>query len=428
MQVQTKKLPKSVVELTIELTQDDFRPFLERAGARLCQRKPIPGFRPGKASLDIVIKNFGEMPVWEEASVEAVEKTFSQTIFEQKLATVGSPKIDVIKLAPGNPFVYKAAVSLLPEVSLGSFASFEIKNKPTIIEDKNVEKTLEDLRKMQTKETVSTEPLKNTGKAVVDMDISLDSVPLDGGQTKNHAIYLNEEYYLPGLKEKIWGIKKGETKEFKLAFPKEHFQKNLAGKEVDFKVTATEIFELQPPEINDVFAQSLGQKDLTELKNIIRENLEGEAKMKDEEKNEIELLEKAANLTKFGDIPELLINEETHKMLHELQDGLTRQGINFEEYLNKMNKKAEDLRLDFASQAVKRIKTALMLRQIILDQKLEITDKELDEEVAKAAAPYKDDPKTLESVHSPETRNWLANSLLNKKAIDWLKTKTKMVL
>lgn len=428
MQVQTKKLPKSVVELTIELTQDDFKSFLERAGARLCQRKPIPGFRPGKASLNMVVKHFGEMPVWEEASVEAVEKTFSQTVFEQKLNTLGSPKIDVIKLAPGNPFVYKATVPLLPEVTLANFSSLEIKTKPTAIEDKHVDKTLEDLRKMQTKEVITAEPLKNTGKAVIDMAISLDSVPLEGGQTKDHAIYLNEEYYIPGLKEKILGIKKGEIREFKLAFPKEHFQKNLAGKEADFKVTAKEIFELQPPELNDVFAQSLGQKNLVGLKDTVRKNLEAEAKMKDEEKNEIELLEKTAGATKFGDIPELLINEEAHKMLHELKDGLAHQGMNFEEYLKKINKKTEELLLDFAPQAIKRVKTALMLRQIILDQKLEITDKELDEEVAKAATPYKNDPKTLEAVHSPETRNWLANSLLNKKAIDWLKTKTKMVL
>lgn len=417
-----------MVELTTELTQDDFQPFLERAGARLSQKKPVPGFRPGKASLNVVVKNFGEMPVWEEASVEAVEKTFSQNIFEQKLNTVGSPKIEVIKLAPGNPFVYKATVSLLPEVTLGDFTSLNIKTKPSVVEDKHVEKTLDDLRKMQTKEKISSDPLKNTGKAVVDMNISLDSVPLEGGQTKNHAIYLNEEYYVPGLKEKILGMKKGETREFKLAFPKEHFQKNLAGKEADFKVTATEIFELEPPELNDVFAQSLGQKNLAELKELVRKNLETEAKMKDEEKREIELLEKAVEASKFEDIPELLVNEETHKMLHELKDGLAHQGMNFEEYLKKMNKKAEDLRLDFAPQAVKRIKTALMLRQIILDQKLAITDKELDEEVAKAAAPHKDDPKTLEAVHSPEARNWLANSLLNKKAIDWLKTKTKMVL
>lgn len=425
MDTKVKNLPKSSVEITVELSIEEMRPYLEHAAAHLQEHKTIPGFRPGKAPMDVTIKHFGEVAVWEEAAEEAVRKSFLKVVQEQNLATIGSPKIDLTKLAPGNPFIFKATVPVAPETILGDYTKIAITKKPIEIKDETIEKSVHDLCKMQSKEVVSTKPLGEHDKVAVDMSISLDSVPIDGGQAKNHSIYMDEEYYIPGLKEKIIGIAKGETREFKLPFPKTHYNKTLAGKEADFKVTVVDIFELQRPTADDSFAQSLGQKDLATLKTLIKKNLEDEAKHKEDERQEIELLESAVAQTKFSDLPEILINEEIAKMVHELQEGISRQGVTFEDYLKKLGKTIDDLKLDFTSQAIKRVKTALLLNKLAETNKLEVPEKELDAEVDRVAALYKNDEKSLESIHSLEARGWLEHTLLNRKVIEWLRTQIK---
>jgi trigger factor len=427
MKIETKNLPKSLLEITFELSVEEMQPYLEIASSLLQTEKPLNGFRTGKAPLSLALKTFGEMTVWERAAEEAIEKTYSQAVLENQWETIGSPQIDIIKLAPDNPFIFKATVPIIPEIKLADFRKIKVKKRKTNIEETKINKVLEDLRKMQAKEVVSSHPLKETGKVVVDMEIFLDGVPVEGGQAKNHAIYMDEDYYLPGLKEKLLGIKKNETREFKLSFPKNNFHKHLAGREADFKITAKEIYELEKPPLDDAFAQSLGQKTLFDLRVLLRRNLEEEQRQKDAEIFELEILEKAIENSRFGDLPEILINEEVIKMLHEFKDGIIRQGLDFEDYLQKIGKDIDQLKLDFAPEAVKRVKTALLLRQIAKEQKLQVTKEEIETEINRVLEIYKDDEKTQEKIRSPESQAWLENFLRNRKAINWLKETVEII-
>lgn len=425
MRHNVKPLPKSAVELTVELSPDEMRPYLERAAVSLSTQTSIPGFRPGKAPYEQVVARFGSGRVWEEAAQLVVPKVFGDIVKKESLETIGSPAIEVIKLAPDNPFIFKATAALLPKVTLGDYAKIKIERKPTEITAAQVDKVVTGLQKMQTKEAVVARPARATGdKMIVDMQISLDSVPLDGGTTKDHAVYMDEEYYIPGLKEQLQGLKKGDTKEFQLKFPKEHYQKMIAGRDVDFKIEVRDVFELQSPALDDAFAQKIGQSTVAGLRTLIRENLESEARQKETERQEIELLAKAAEHTKFGDIPDILINEETHKMLAELEDGVTRQGMGFEDYLKKIGKTRDQLRLDFAPDAVKRVKTALMIRALANAEQITITDAEVDTEVARVLELYKNAPGEHEQIKSPGAREYLRGMLRNRKVLEWLKTRT----
>lgn len=422
-----KKLPKSTIELTIEIPAEEMRPYLEKAALKLSTETTIPGFRAGKAPVDEVRRRFGAGRVWEEAAQLAVPKTYSTVVVQEKLETIGSPQIEVIKLAPDNPFIFKATAAFLPEVTLGDFTKIKIEQKTTEVKDAQVGKVVADLQKMQTKETVVARPARaQADKVVLDMTMSLDSVPLDGGATKDHAVYMDEEYYVPGLKEQITGLKKGDTKEFRLAFPKEHYQKMIAGKDVDFKIEVKDVFELHPPLLDDAFAQKVGQKTVSDLRAIIRANLEQEARSKEDERQEIALLEAAVERAKFGDIPDVLINEETLKMLKELEDGLARQGTNFEEYLKRLGKDRDQLRLDFTVQAMQRVKIALMIRAIAKAQNIAVDDGEVDAEVARVLELYKNAPGGHEQIKSEGARDYLRAILKNRKVIDWLKEQARI--
>ncbi|MBI2551749.1 trigger factor [Candidatus Uhrbacteria bacterium] len=421
MQHTLQKLPKSTIELLIELTTAEMQPYLQKAATQLSQTNTIPGFRPGKAPYDEISRRFGIQRVWEEAAVIAVPKAFAQIIQEEKIETLGSPEVEVVKLAADNPFIFKATVALLPEITLGDYSKIVISAKEVAVPETQIDKVLADLAKMQTKEVVVDRAAGIQDKVTVDMTMSLDSVPLDGGATKDHSIYLTEEYYIPGLKEKLVGAKKGGQLEFRIKFPKTHYQKMLADKEIDFKVNVKDVFELQRPPLDDDFAHRLGKDNLADLKALIRHNLEEEARGKETERQELELLDKLVELTKFGDLPEVLINEEVLKMIGELEDGIVRQGMEFTDYLKKVGRTRDELRLDFAPPALKRVKTALAIRRIAKDHNVSVNEEEVDREVERVLEVYKDAPEQHEQIRSPGAREYLKGVLRNRKVIAWLK-------
>lgn len=428
MKYTAKKLSKSIIEITIELPPEEMRPYLQKAATQLCTQTTIPGFRPGKAPYEDVVRHFGAGRIWEEAAQIVVPKIYSEIVVKEKLNTIGSPTIEVDKLAPDNPFIFKATAPIMPEITLGNYSAIKIETKKIDVPDKEVEKATDDLRKMRTKEVVVDRPANPTGdKVVLDMQMSLDNVPLDGGSAKDHSVYLDEDYYIPGLKQQLHGVKKGDAKTFRLAFPKEHPQKMIAGKDVDFQITIKDVYELQKPELDDAFAKALGQDNVESLTRLIRGNIQQEAEAKEKQRQEIELLEKVIEKTKFGNVPDILINEETRKMASELEQGIRQQGMDFNEYLNKIEKTRDQLRLDFAAEALKRVKIALAVGKIAAEQNITVSNEEVEEEVGRVLELYKNTPEQQERIKSENAREYLRGMLSNKKTIAWLKKQVGII-
>lgn len=422
MQLNSKTLQKNTVELEIEISVEELKTFLDKAVSVLSQEVKIDGFRPEKVPFDVLAKHVGEMTIYEKAAELAVEKTYPKILKDENLETIGSPEISVLKLAPGNPLVYKAKASLLPHIQLGDYHKIKISRKKGEISEEKVDAALRDLQKMQTKEVLANRPVGKADKVVLDMEMFLDKVALEDGQTKNHAIYMAEAYYVPGLTDQLIGLSAGDCKDFSLPFPKEHYQKNLAGKNVDFKVKVSSVFELQLPTLDDAFAKTLGQESLDKLKNLLRENLLREVENQEEARLEEEILKQVVAGSRVEDIPDALVNSEAHKMVHELEDSLAQRGINFEDYLKNIKKTEAQLMLDFAPRAVERIKTALAIKEIAAVEKIEATNAEIEEEVEKLREAYKNEPDLLERVQSEESRQYLTNIIKNRKAVQLLKT------
>jgi trigger factor len=421
--VSVEQLPKSTVKLTVTVTSEELKPFLEAAAARISESTSIPGFRPGHASFEIVKGRVGEMKIYEEALESVVRKTYVDALFAHKIDTVGSPKIDVEKLAPGNDLVYTAEVARVPAVTrLADFRRMKVTAKHVEVSEQDLETTLKDLQRMQTKEIRATAADTATGqdKVVVSMDMKKDGVPVEGGQSPNHAIYLAESYYIPGLKEHIVGMKEGENKQFTLPFPKDHTQKMLAGADVQFDITLKELYRLQPPELNDAFAQTLGQKDLASMKDLIRGNIKEEKTGEETFRQEKEILESIAKDSKFEDVPELLLNEEVNKMIAELEQGVVSQGGVFEDYLKSIKKSIGDLKMDFAPQALMRVKVALILREVGKQEKIDVDEKEIDTALDEMAKQY-EDADIRKRIYSPEYREYMENRLRNRKVVELLR-------
>lgn len=425
MKYTIKDLPKNMKEVRVEFPAEEMKPYMEAAATVLSQKTKIEGFRAGKATYEVVVGRFGEGTILEEALPNIVRRSLVEVITKEQLETIGEPSINIEKAAPGNDIVFTATVSILPKVKkLANLDKIKIKTKPTDIKDDEVERVVGELRKMRKTEQAVDRETKEGDKVTVDMDMTLDKVAVEGGAVKDHHIYLDEEYFIPGLKEKIFGMKKGEAREFTLKFPDEHFQKNLAGKDVDFKVVLKDIKELQEPELNDEFAKSIGKSTMKELRELLRENLEEEAKTKEKQRQEIAVMEKLIEKSEFDEIPDLLVTSQAQQMLREFQHSIEKQGMSFDDYLTKIGKKKTDMLLDFTPEALKRVKSSILVRVVAEQKKIEPTDAEILEEQTKMLNMYKDDPKTQESIRSEEGMRYLRITLRNRKVMDFIREKT----
>lgn len=422
IKIEKKDEGKGEVELIITIPFAEQRKILEKAAKKISAKKPVKGFRPGKAPYEAMEKAFGGAVILNEALEELLSLSYYQALQQEKLMAIGRPEIHISKQAYGDDLVYKAKVSLLPKVELGDLDSIKIKRQKVNIPDAEIDKALDDLRKLRAQEKDVDREAKNGDLVEIDFSATLNGVPIDGGQAQKYPLVLGDKQMIPGFEEKIVGMKKGEEKKFKLKFPKD-YKNNLAEKEAEFTVKLLAVKERKLPELNDDFAKSLGQKDLAELKKILKQNVEAEAKQKEEQRAEIEMLQSLVNKSKFGPIPESLIENEIHRMTHELEDDLQMRGVKYSDYLNSLGKSEEEFKKELRPKAEERVKTALVSREIALQENIKASDEEINKEIDLAKAQYQNNPEVLKNLERSDYKEYIANVLTNRKVIEWLKKK-----
>jgi trigger factor len=421
--IQKTDLPKSQVKLEFEVGYEEVRPYLEEAAREMSTARPLPGFRPGKAGFDEVKRAYGEMKILEGALERIIRAFYAKAILNESLDIVGSPNVQVDKLAPEQPLKFTITAPIEPKVTeLPDLTGCVVEQTVKEIGDKELGEALEEMRKMRRQEVRVEREATLEDLVVVDVSMLKDGVVVEGGTGRDYRIYMNEPHYIPGFSEKLVGIKAGEERNFTLPFPSEHYQKHLAGKDIDFTTKATGVFEMQLPPLDDAFAQGVGLKDMEELKAKLQENLRVEEKRRREEASEIELLEKLVDTTKFTEVPEALITDETRRMMDELQHGVEEQGMKWEDYLSSIKKTRDELRLDMTAQAIRRVKTAVLVKAFAKAQAVTVTEEELDKETDEILSRIREnDQETRERVTSPEYRQYIAIQLRNRKTLEWLK-------
>lgn len=421
MKTTINRLPKNTVELTIELTTEEIRPYLEKAAARLSRERPVAGFRPGKAPYAVMEKLLGSDVLYHDAAEFIVRDTYAQAVAEHHLETLGAPSIKLQKLAPGNPFVYKATASLLPQVTLGDYRGLTVVKKSLTVRDDEVDKVLNELRRSRAKESLVDHPARMNDKVEIDFTGTKDGVPIEGATSKNHPIELGSKHFIPGFEDNLVGLKAGETKTFTLQFPKDYVPKHLADQEVTFAVTMRAVYQRDLPEANDAWAKELGgYASLAALRDQLRKNLEEEKKRRERERYELALLEKIREISTIGDLPDMLLGGESEKMVHELRHSVEESGMTFEQYLESIKKGVDELKKEFRPRAERRLATALIARAIAEKEHLEVNDEEVKKELEETRTLYSGNKEVERNLASPEYFRYLKNTLTTKRVTEFL--------
>lgn len=422
-----KKLPKSKIEFEITVAWADWGKYLDQAAGEVSGEIKIPGFRPGKAPRNIVEQKVGKGAVLNAAAEKAVQKTYADFVVKEKLEVIGSPEITIEKLEEDKYFVFKAQVAVMPEVKIKDKykkavkkINVEHKEKKAEINDDEIELEMEKLANSRVKLVTVRREAKNNDSVEIDFTVLAGGVPIEGGTSKNHPLIIGRGVFIPGFEDNIIGMKEGEEKEFELAFPADYHKKDLAGKNAAFKVKMNLVQERQVPEINDEFAKSLGNfENLEGLKKNIKEGMAEERTVKLKEQKRNEFIEKIIENSEI-ELPEILTHGEIHQMMHEFEQNLAPMGMNLDQYLEKLKKDKKELEKDWQPMAEKRVKSALLLKEIAKLENISAETAEIEAEMNKTMQYYKNVKNMEKNIDMERLYNHVKGMLENEKVFEFL--------
>ncbi len=441
MKTDIKKISETKIELKIKIPAEEFNSFIEKAAKKLGQDLEIKGFRKGKTPKKIVEKEVGQDKILAEAANLAVQEKYSSIVSEKNIEPIGSPKVEILKMAPSNSFEFKIEVETLPEIDLPEYKKIisGIKMKKVSVSEKEMEDALKWLQNSRANFT----PLKRAAKKGDFVEIEYESPQVDFSQHKKRlkkaleeqkgtsqkedsnkiedGFLLGKGYFIPGFEEKLIGMKKGEEKEFSLTFPKKFYRKDLAGKKANFKVKMKKVKKRELPELNDQFASDMGKfSNLKSLKNNIKQGLTQEKKLKEKQRVRGEILNKIAEKIDFQ-IPEKLIGFEKKRLFNNLKKQITQNNqISFKDYLSSIKKTEQELRDSLGKEAQKRVRNFLILRAVGKKEEIEVTQDETKQQVNQTLRKYS--PEQREKVDVPQLREYTKGAIFNEKVFQKLES------
>lgn len=428
MQFTKKDLGHSKFELTVTIEATEMNSYFDEAAKNLSKDLTIKGFRPGNVPVDVLEQTVGSQKLFEEAANIAARKSFPEIILKNKIEAIGTPNIQILKIARGSDFEYKAEVTVLPNVELPDYkkiASGVSKNKVTI-GDKEVDDALKYLRKSRAKFVTVKREAKEGDRVEIDFTTSVGGVKIENGESKNHPLIIGDNLFFEDFEKKLIGLKEGEEKEFQVKFPKDFRDKKLAGQSPDFKVAMRLVQEVELPEINNDFAKSFGDfESIDLLKKSVKDGLLKEKEAQEDQKWQSEVIQKISEKCKV-EIPEMLINSELEKMMEGLENNAKSSGLKFEDYLKYIGKTIDQLKEENKKQAEKMVKDGLTLKAIADKENIEVSEKEIEEKINKEILrQYKSIEEAKKNVDMPRLMNYYYGIMRNEKTIQLLKDSLK---
>ena len=419
----TKNANEVKLEITVEASK--FEDAIKKVYFKSAKYFNIPGFRKGKAPIQIVEKYYGKEIFYEDAFNEAAGEALDEAVKENKLEVVSRPDIDVKQIEKGKDLIFTAVMQTKPEAELGKYKGVEIEKIEYKVSEKDIEHELGHMQEHNSRlVSIEDRPVEKGDIATIDFEGFVDGKAFDGGKAEGHELEIGSNTFIPGFEDQIIGMKTGEEKDINVKFPEEYFSEELKGKDATFKVKLHEIKKKELPELNDDFAKDTSEFDtLEELKKSIKEKLEEENKNKAKYETEDAAIKAVSDATEV-EIPSGMIETEIDNMVRDIETRLSYQGMQLDQYLEMMGKSMEDFRKEYEEQAKTSVKTRLTLEAIEKAEKIEPSDEEVDKKLKEMAAMYgkKEDELAL----NEQFMNYIKDSLKGEAVIKFIVDNAKI--
>ncbi|MFC1979524.1 trigger factor [Chloroflexota bacterium] len=419
MKVTREKTENSQAFLSVEMEPAEVEESLKKSYQRLVQKTDIPGFRKGKAPRDILEQFMGKEKLLEDALNTLIPQAYEKALKEQKIEAIARPSIE---LTQTDPVIFKATVPLEPKLELGDYHQLQVAREPVELTENDVSNVMEQLRLQRALWEPVERAVDFEDLVVFDIESNIGDEPLINQKEAQYQVLPDQSFPAPGFTEQMIGMKGGEDKEFALQLPPDYSKSELAGKEASFKVKVTEIKQRILPELNDEFAREVNPD--CETLDSLREMVSADLKLKAEEREMVDFKERAmdaaVDLAEL-EFPPILVEMETDRLLREQAQRLQMEGRGLEEYLRIMNRTEEELREELQPIATKSVTRSLVLGKIAEEEKVEVSDSEIDTEIDDMIKDVKDNvDKIRESLNTPQVRRSIKQVLLTRKTVQRL--------
>jgi len=415
MKVSTETLGNCQTDLTIEAEASELDKSLDEAYHHLVNEVSIPGFRKGKAPRAVLVQHIGKNSLLEEAVEHLIPQLYKQAIESQEIEPIARPEIEVIQT---EPLVFKARVSLKPEVKLGDYHSIRLEpGTPIKITKKEITAAMEEVRERQGAWVPVGRPVKLGDLVTIDIEANVDGKPWLNHKDLLYEVDKDSRSPVPGFASHLQDAEKNKEMTFSLTIPDEYPIKEICGKEGTFKITITETKEKQLPELDDELAQSAGYDSVADMRKKVTANLGAKA----EARNSSELRQKALDaLVEISEVDysPILENEEITGLLTDEAQRLGFREIG--DYVKKTRKTEEELKQELRPIAKKRLIQGLVLGKLAEEEKIEISSTEVDNKTDEITNDAEDKEKARQFCSLPQVRQSIEQSLLTQKTIDRL--------
>ncbi|GAB6150625.1 MULTISPECIES: trigger factor [Clostridium] len=431
MNTKIERVENNVVKLEITVEKEKFNEAIKKAYKKNVKRFNVPGFRKGKAPMNIITRYYGEGVFYEDAINTCCEEAYPMAVEEHNLQPVDYPKIDIVEIGSGKDFVFTAEVVTRPEVKLENYKGVEAKKNTYEVTDEDVEKQLNAMLEKNARIITKEEgaAVQKNDIAIIDFKGFVDGKAFEGGEATDYSLEIGTGTFIDNFEDQLVGLKVGEEKEVNVNFPEQYGREELNGKPAKFEVKIKEIKVKELPALDDEFAKEVSEFDTVDaLKADLKTKLEEANKNREKMEYEEAVIEEVCNRAEV-EIPEVMIEKEIDMMLKDLEMRLGYQGLDLASYYQYTNSSEAKVREYMKETAEKKVKTELVLEKIVKDEKIEATEEEIKERAKEMAQQYgggQDADKLVEAIVGAQ-REVLARQLANEKAIDFLVENSKEI-
>ena len=416
--IKSTKAEKSTYKLEFSVDKATFDKAVSNVYHKQVGKIAVPGFRKGKAPRSVIEKMYGKGFFYEDAINEVLPDAFDEALKESKLDMVGQPEFDVVSI-DDNGVVLSAKVAVKPNAKIKDYLGIKAEKKVAEVTDEEIEKEIATIRERNSREVEVTDGESQMGDVcTIDYEGFVDGVAFEGGKGSDYPLKLGSGNFIPGFEEQVAGHKIEEAFDVNVTFPEEYHAKELAGKAAVFKTVIHKIAHIELPELDDDFA-----KDVSEFDTMDEYRADVKAKIAKRHEDEADrafedaILETLIKKLK-ADIPEQMYVAETENFVRDYDNRLRMQGLDLKTYFQYTGLTLDSLREQMRPQAEQQVKLRLALEAIAKQEKIEVTDEDIDGEIKRIAEAYNMEADQVKSMVPVDS---IAADMKVKKAMDLVK-------
>jgi len=403
--------------LTVEMEQAEVEEGMKKAYNRLVQKYAVPGFRKGKAPRPILEQYLGKQAFLEDAVEHMAPEAFDKAVKETQIKVIAQPEIQLEK---AEPVIYKMVAPLEPSVKLGDYKAVKVTQKSVELKEEDVTNSIEQLRHQHAVWEPAEKAVEVGDMVNLDIESKVGEQPYINQKDAQFQVVKESDFPIKGFSEELIGLKKGESKEFKLSFAADYARTELAGKEAAFKIDIKEVKVEKMPELNDEFAKQVNA-DFTSLEMLkskmkegMQKNLEDAAK-KEFEQNIVDEIVKISEV----EYPPIVEHEEIDALISQQMRRWQTDEKGMEEYLKSIKKTAEQLREDLKPLATRNIKQSLVLTEVARAEGIKIEQADLKNEIEGMVKDIEGErkQKLFELLSHPQNQTNIASQIATRKTV-----------